>query len=612
MKLFNLSQLAVFKVKTIKNSINLENIFECWIDPIVESSPLSIKVTVAPYCDMYRVSIRLFNLDTEKAIHSEMCDLSQVGSVKELVTTLVKDWNVNNPKLKPEEPLIDIFVTTKHKESAFAWCAESDEYKVFGNTREEAIKEIKEAMTLDGIANPALNIINGDYSHQIENPLDTLFDTSELAKKVTERTIISDVNETNRFYYRQDTSKQGVYLTVIATKKNDYFISYVRHNDTGEIIRERKIIERNLSNVITLIGETVERWNRTGQPTPPKKLAINNGDINNLIIKRHKSFNVITDRKGREVCRVYGSMSERITQEGLIRDCLQEGRKQDKFKCKSFQQFQGLENNKRFQLSIPGNDFNVVLDCEKVSNAEYKILPSGAKCEFKKHWINVKLHTNPLFDISPLNYIDVENQLIKSGDVFAARFDSKYEHQFLMIKSELIDHRYECRVYRVIDKKKQETKEFTAYNAYHFVQIVKNIVLTFKLPQSIQPKILHTHQEIKTEHEAIRAKEVMKACNFEAVITNDFLFSIDKKTKEIFFPLPGGELLGLGIQKSREQWVVIAKHLGRVGSHLATRRKEIKKNGFLLDNANQICKELRLFMKIKLTENDEHKLKQLT
>ncbi len=175
MKLFNLTALAVIAVKAIKESINLENVFECWIDSIIEDSPLSIKVAVTPYCDMYRVSIRLFNLDTEQVIHSETHDTDKLSTVKELVSCCVRALNLDNPALEPEapalsnldaeKPVIDVYVTTKHKGEFFCWCAESEEYKVMGDTRADAVNQIKEAMILDGITNPELNIIDGDYDN---------------------------------------------------------------------------------------------------------------------------------------------------------------------------------------------------------------------------------------------------------------------------------------------------------------------------------------------------------------------------------------------------------------------------------------------------------------
>ena len=99
------------------------------------------------------------------------------------------------------------------------------------------------------------------------------------------------------------------------------------------------------------------------------------------------------------------------------------------------------------------------------------------------------------------------------------------------------------------------------------------------------------------------AHKKMESINFESVITDSVLAKINTEAKEITFKLPSNETLELRVQRSREQWLVIAKHLDHNKPHSLQPRSEIKANGYLLDNATQICKHLREFMKIKAPEN---------
>ena len=102
--------------------------------------------------------------------------------------------------------------------------------------------------------------------------------------------------------------------------------------------------------------------------------------------------------------------------------------------------------------------------------------------------------------------------------------------------------------------------------------------------------------------EDMKRKETERATrenDFEAVITEENLTRYTH-SKDIFtFYRPNGELFVVTVGNGGQQgkYFVCMALLGRIGSHLATRRKELKKNGFVCDSVAEILKDLRNFLK---------------
>ena len=107
----------------------------------------------------------------------------------------------------------------------------------------------------------------------------------------------------------------------------------------------------------------------------------------------------------------------------------------------------------------------------------------------------------------------------------------------------------------------------------------------------------YVYRDIKAGLDAVQLKEARNNCEFEQVITDEALKDITHKNVPFAFPLPNGELLGVGVNRgaTNGKYLVLFKHLGREGSHLATRRAELKKDCCFANSAAEICKELRKF-----------------
>lgn len=167
MKNFQLSIVNTIKAFDIKESFAMDNLFECWLDSDLDS--LCLELVIGDTRNGAEFTVKLYDVDNAKSCVVLTGDYSGLTALKTELKDKLRDLNkkteaeltalVNSVKTD-----IDVFVTTKHNKVTFAWCAESDEYKVFADSKADAIKEIKEAMILDGIINPVLNVIDGDYS----------------------------------------------------------------------------------------------------------------------------------------------------------------------------------------------------------------------------------------------------------------------------------------------------------------------------------------------------------------------------------------------------------------------------------------------------------------